>query len=42
MGLRGGTADGEPRIPDLKPKELHQRSPLFIGSPAMVEEVMKG
>ena len=39
----GGTAtDGTTRILDLKPTELHQRCPLFIGSSAMVEEVMKG
>jgi fructose-1,6-bisphosphatase len=26
---------------DLKPTELHQRCPLFIGSKAMVEKAMK-
>ena len=41
MEQAGGTAtDGKQRILDIQPKELHQRTPLFIGSPAMVEEVM--
>ena len=35
----GGMAtDGTSRILDLKPAELHQRCPLYIGSKAMVEE----
>jgi fructose-1,6-bisphosphatase I len=39
----GGMAtDGTTRILDLKPTELHQRCPLFIGSKAMVEKAMKG
>jgi fructose-1,6-bisphosphatase I len=39
----GGMAtDGNTRILDLKPTELHQRCPLFIGSKAMVEKAMKG
>lgn len=39
----GGMAtDGNARIMDLKPGELHQRTPLFIGSKAMVETAMKG
>lgn len=38
----GGMAtDGAKRILDLKPTELHQRCPLFIGSKAMVEAAMK-
>ena len=38
----GGMAtDGTTRILDLKPTELHQRCPLYIGSKAMVEKVMK-
>ncbi len=38
----GGMAtDGATRIMELKPTELHQRCPLFIGSKVMVEEVMK-
>ena len=38
----GSATDGTTRILDLQPKELHQRCPLFIGSSAMVEEVMNG
>ena len=35
----GGTAtNGETRILDLVPTELHQRCPLVIGSPKMVEQ----
>jgi fructose-1,6-bisphosphatase I len=42
MEQAGGSAtDGTTRILDLKPTELHQRCPLFIGSTAMVEKVMK-
>ncbi len=37
----GGMAtDGNTRILDLKPTELHQRCPLFIGSKGMVEKAM--
>lgn len=36
----GAATDGQTRILDIKPEKLHQRVPLFIGSPAMVEEVM--
>lgn len=37
----GGMAtDGKRRILDIEPKELHQRSPFFVGSSAMVEKVM--
>ncbi|HMN05918.1 MAG TPA: class 1 fructose-bisphosphatase [Flavobacteriales bacterium] len=36
----GAATDGTTRILDIKPAKLHQRVPLFIGSPAMVEEVM--
>lgn len=39
----GGMAtDGSRRILDIKPTELHQRTPLYIGSTVMVEEAMKG
>ncbi|MDX9751486.1 MAG: class 1 fructose-bisphosphatase [Flavobacteriales bacterium] len=39
----GGMAtDGTTRILDIKPAELHQRTPLYIGSRDMVEEAMKG
>ncbi|MFQ1046595.1 class 1 fructose-bisphosphatase [Avibacterium paragallinarum] len=38
----GGLAtDGENRILDLQPIELHQRSPLFIGSKEMVEKAQE-
>ncbi|MEB2341390.1 MAG: class 1 fructose-bisphosphatase [Flavobacteriia bacterium] len=37
----GAATDGRTRILDIKPAQLHQRVPLFIGSPAMVEEVMQ-
>lgn len=38
--VAGGRAtDGKHRILDLKPEALHQRSPLFIGSKAMMEEL---
>ena len=38
----GGMAtDGNTRILDLKPTELHQRCPLYIGSKNMVEQAMK-
>ena len=38
----GGTAsDGENRILSLVPKELHQRTPVFIGSPADVEDALR-
>lgn len=37
----GGIAtDGITRILDLKPTELHQRCPLYIGSKNMVEKAM--
>lgn len=38
--MAGGKAtDGRQRILDIKPSELHQRTPLFIGSRGMVEEL---
>lgn len=38
--VAGGKAtDGEQRILDIHPTELHQRSPLFIGSKEMMEEL---
>ncbi|MBC7904369.1 MAG: class 1 fructose-bisphosphatase [Gemmatimonadaceae bacterium] len=38
--VAGGKAtDGEQRILDIVPTELHQRSPLFIGSKGMMEEL---
>jgi fructose-1,6-bisphosphatase I len=36
----GGMAtDGKNRILDIEPQELHDRVPLFIGSPKDVERV---
>jgi fructose-1,6-bisphosphatase I len=38
--VAGGKAtDGKQRILDIQPGELHQRSPLFIGSKDMMEEL---
>ncbi|MFA0962974.1 class 1 fructose-bisphosphatase [Roseivirga sp. BDSF3-8] len=38
----GGMAtDGHRRILEVEPTELHQRVPLFIGSPKMVEKAME-
>jgi fructose-1,6-bisphosphatase I len=40
MEKAGGTAtDGKQRILDIPPTELHQRTPLFIGSKTMMEEL---
>jgi len=36
----GAATDGTTRILDLKPTELHQRCPLYIGSKNMVEAAM--
>ena len=38
----GKATDGKTRILDLKPTELHQRTPLYIGSGPMVDAAMKG
>jgi fructose-1,6-bisphosphatase I len=35
----GKATDGETRILDLKPTELHQRVPFFVGSTNMVDKV---
>ena len=32
-------SDGAQRIMDIQPRELHMRSPLFIGSKHMVERI---
>lgn len=38
--VAGGKAtDGRQRILDIKPSELHQRSPFFVGSRLMMEEL---
>ena len=34
----GKASDGKNRIMELTPKELHQRTPLFIGSKHLVEK----
>jgi fructose-1,6-bisphosphatase I len=40
--VAGGKAtDGKQRILDIQPTELHQRTPLFIGSKNMMEELEK-
>ncbi|MBO9571083.1 MAG: class 1 fructose-bisphosphatase [Chitinophagaceae bacterium] len=40
LEVAGGKAtDGKRRILDIVPTELHQRSPLFIGSKSMMEEL---
>ena len=35
----GKATDGKQRILEIEPNELHQRCPLFIGSPKMMEQV---
>ncbi|SPY30759.1 Fructose-1,6-bisphosphatase class 1 [Photobacterium damselae] len=35
----GCASDGINRILDLKPQELHQRVPFFVGSKNMVKQV---
>ena len=35
----GKASDGVGRIMDIKPTELHQRVPFFVGSTNMVEKV---
>jgi fructose-1,6-bisphosphatase I len=38
--VAGGKAiDGKQRILDIQPTELHQRTPFFIGSKNMMEEL---
>ncbi len=38
----GYGTDGVTRTLDIVPTELHQRCPFFVGSPVMMDEVMKG
>ncbi len=41
----GKASDGNQRIMDIEPKELHQRTPLFVGSEEdvkMIEDFIKG
>ena len=35
----GRATDGHQRILDINPTDLHQRTPLFIGSPSLVDRV---
>lgn len=37
----GKATDGKRRILDIEPHDIHQRSPLIIGSSAMVDDVMQ-
>lgn len=37
----GKATNGKIRILDIEPHNIHQRSPLIIGSPAMVDDVMQ-
>ena len=38
--IAGGTAtNGKIRILDVQPTELHQRTPFFVGSKLMMEEL---
>ncbi len=37
----GSATDGQQRIMDIKPKDLHQRTPLIIGSKNMVGKVLE-
>ncbi|MBW0160033.1 MAG: fructose-bisphosphatase class I, partial [Sediminibacterium sp.] len=40
LEVAGGRAtDGKQRILDIHPTELHQRTPLFIGSSEMMDEL---
>jgi fructose-1,6-bisphosphatase I len=40
--MAGGIAsNGKQRVLDIQPVQLHQRSPLFIGSKKMMEELNK-
>jgi len=35
----GKASDGDQRIMEIVPRELHQRCPYFVGSKNMVEEI---
>jgi fructose-1,6-bisphosphatase I len=37
----GKATDGNQRILDIRPEQLHQRVPIFIGSSNMVEKAME-
>jgi fructose-1,6-bisphosphatase I len=37
----GAASDGQRRVMELQPTELHERTPLFIGSKREVEEAVE-
>jgi fructose-1,6-bisphosphatase I len=37
----GNATDGKQRILDIQPEHIHQRSPLFIGSKEMMEDLQR-
>lgn len=37
----GGATDGEDRVLDIQPEDIHQRAPLVFGSPRMVERISR-
>lgn len=37
----GMASDGKGRVMDIKPKDLHQRTPFYVGSKKMVEKAIK-
>lgn len=37
----GMASDGTQRILEIEPQKLHQRVPFYIGSPNMVEDVLR-
>jgi len=42
MEVAGGTAtNGKGRVLEVQPSELHERSPLFLGSKGMMEDLQK-
>lgn len=38
----GKATDGKGRIMEIKPKDLHQRTPFYVGSKKMVEKAIEG
>jgi fructose-1,6-bisphosphatase I len=38
----GRATDGKGRIMEIKPKDLHQRTPFYVGSKKMVEKAIEG
>ena len=37
----GSATDGQKRILEIKPKDLHQRTPFYVGSKNMVEKAIR-